>query len=188
MASILAKVNVPVLPLSSSLSTPSPPPSLHLTLHLSLSLPLSRLLSFSLSPSLPPSLSPTFTPISPSLSISLSLSLSLSPHLSLYISISLYTPPPSLSPHPPLSDLGGYWWPPTYSKFQLAHIDSFSSTRFSVMENFLSNCGFFTYRSILNLYTTSRWILVASHLFQLDYFENFHVNTSFYTFRVILGI
>jgi hypothetical protein len=27
-------------------------------------------------------------------------------------------------------DPGGYWWPPTYSKFQLAHLDSFQFSMF----------------------------------------------------------
>jgi hypothetical protein len=28
------------------------------------------------------------------------------------------------------SDLGGYWWPPTCSKFQLAHLDNFQFNTF----------------------------------------------------------
>jgi hypothetical protein len=64
----------------------------------------------------------------------------------------------------------------------------FSSTHFFVMGTFICNCGFCTYRAILKPYTTSRWILVAAHLFQLDYFESFHVSTSFCTSRALLGL
>jgi hypothetical protein len=81
--------------------------------------------------------------------------------------------------------ISGYWWPPTYSNWLLLTV--FSSTRFSVMMTFLCNCGFYTSGAILNPYTTSRWILVASHLFQLAYFGSFHVSTSFCTSRAILG-
>jgi hypothetical protein len=79
----------------------------------------------------------------------------------------------------------GYWWPPTYSNWLLLTV--FSSTCFSVMMTFLCNCGFFTSGAILKPYTTSRWILVAAHLFQLAYFGSFHVNTSFCTSRAVLG-
>jgi hypothetical protein len=64
----------------------------------------------------------------------------------------------------------------------------FSSTHFFVMGTFICNCGFCTYEVVLNPYNASRWILVVSYLFQLDYFENFHVNTSFCTSRAILGL
>jgi hypothetical protein len=64
----------------------------------------------------------------------------------------------------------------------------FSSTRFSVMGKFLCNCGFCTYGAILNPYTSSKWILVATHLFQVAYFGSVHVSTSFCTSRAILGL
>jgi hypothetical protein len=76
----------------------------------------------------------------------------------------------------------GYWWPPTYSKFQLAHLDNFQ------FNTFLCNCGLCTYRVVLNPYTTSMWILVVIHLFQLAYFGSFHVSTSFCTSRAVLGL
>jgi hypothetical protein len=85
-------------------------------------------------------------------------------------------------------DPGGYWWPPTCSIFQLAHLTISSSTCFFVMGTFLCNCGFYTYEVVLNPYTTSRWILVATHLFQLAYFGIFHVSTSFCTSKVVLGL
>jgi hypothetical protein len=82
-------------------------------------------------------------------------------------------------------DIGGH--PPVpYSNWIIWTI--FSSTRFSVMGTFLCNCGFYTYRDVLNPYTTSRWILVAAHLFQLYYFGSLHVSTSFCTSRVVLGL
>jgi hypothetical protein len=77
---------------------------------------------------------------------------------------------------PGFTDLGGYWWPPTYSNWLLLTI--FSSTRSYVL---LCNCGFYTFEGCLNPYTYSRWILVASHLIQLAYFGCFHVSTSFCT-------
>jgi hypothetical protein len=82
-------------------------------------------------------------------------------------------------------DIGGH--PPILNS-NCPILTVFSSTRFSVMGTFLCNCGFFTYGAVLKPYTTSRWILVDDHLFQLDFFGNFHVNTSFCTFRVVLGI
>jgi hypothetical protein len=83
------------------------------------------------------------------------------------------------------SDPGGYWWPPTYSNWLI--LTFFSSARFSVMMTFIFNCWLFTYGVFLKPYTTFRWILVASHLFQLAYFGIFYVNTSFCTSRGILG-
>jgi hypothetical protein len=43
-----------------------------------------------------------------------------------------------------------------------------------------------TLLGLLNPYTSSRWILVASHLIQLAYFVCFHVITSCCTSRVVL--
>jgi hypothetical protein len=63
----------------------------------------------------------------------------------------------------------------------------FSSACFSVMGTFLCNCEFYTSETIMNPYTTSMWIMVVSHLFQLDYFGIFHASTYFCTFRVVLG-
>jgi hypothetical protein len=82
-------------------------------------------------------------------------------------------------------DIGGH--PPVPNSNWLI-LTVFSSTCFSVMGTFLCNCGFCTYGVVLNPYTTSRWILVASHLFQLAYFGSFHVSTSFCTSRVVLGL
>jgi hypothetical protein len=81
-----------------------------------------------------------------------------------------------------LIDLGGYWWPPTYSNWLL--LTFFSSTCSFVL---LCNCGFYTFRDFLNPYTSSKWILVASHLIQLDYFVCFHVSTSCCTSKAVLG-
>jgi hypothetical protein len=63
----------------------------------------------------------------------------------------------------------------------------FSSACFSVMGTFICNCGFCTSGVVLKPYTASRWILVATHLFQLAYFGIFHVITYFCTSRVIVG-
>jgi hypothetical protein len=82
-------------------------------------------------------------------------------------------------------DLGGYWWPPTISNWLI--LTFFGSTRFYVMMKFSFNCGLCTCEAILNPYTTCRWILVATHLFQLDYFGSLHIGTSLCTSRVILG-
>jgi hypothetical protein len=76
-------------------------------------------------------------------------------------------------------DIGGHPPVPTGSFCPV-----FSSTRSSVL---LCNCGFYTSGGCLKPYTSSRWILVASHLIQLDYFVCFHVNTSCCTSRAILG-
>jgi hypothetical protein len=82
-------------------------------------------------------------------------------------------------------DIGGH--PPVPNSNWLI-LTVFSSTRFSVMGTFLCNCGFCTYGVVLKPYTTSRWILVAAHLFQLAYFGSFHVSTSFCTSRAVLGL
>jgi hypothetical protein len=81
-------------------------------------------------------------------------------------------------------DIGGHPPVPNYNWLILT---VFSSTCFSIMGKFIYNCGFFTSRAILNPYTTSKWIMVHAHLFQLAYFGSFHVTTSFYTSRAILG-
>ena len=81
-------------------------------------------------------------------------------------------------------DIGGH--PPVPNSTWLI-LTVFSSTRFSVMVKFSCNCGFFTSEVVLNPYIATRWILVAAHLVQLDYFGSFHVNTSFCTSRVVLG-
>jgi hypothetical protein len=82
-------------------------------------------------------------------------------------------------------DIGGH--PPVPNSNWLI-LTVFSSTCFSVMGTFLCNCGFCTSGAILKPYTTSRWILVAAHLFQLAYFGSFHVSTSFCTSRAVLGL
>jgi hypothetical protein len=46
------------------------------------------------------------------------------------------------------------------------------------MGRFICNCGFFTYAVFLKPYIASRWIWVATHIFQLNYFGIFHVDTS----------
>jgi hypothetical protein len=65
--------------------------------------------------------------------------------------------------------------------FQLAHLDSFSSTHSFVMMTFLCNCGFCTSGDVLKPYTSSRWILVVVHLFQLVNLEVF-ISVHFYVF------
>jgi hypothetical protein len=82
-------------------------------------------------------------------------------------------------------DIGGHPHVPNYN-WPIWTI--FSSTCFSIMGKCLCNYGFFTYRDVLNPYTTSRWISMVTHLFQLDYFGSFHVSTSLCTSRAILGI
>jgi hypothetical protein len=82
-------------------------------------------------------------------------------------------------------DIGGH--PPVPNSNWLI-LTIFSSTHFFVMMPFLCNCGFYTSRDVLNPYATSRCIMVAGHLFQLDYFGSFHVSTSFCTSRAILGL
>jgi hypothetical protein len=67
-------------------------------------------------------------------------------------------------------DIGGH---PTIPNSNWLILTIFSSKHFSVMEKFLCNCGFCTSRDILKPYITSRWILVASHLFQMDYLGSF---------------
>jgi hypothetical protein len=81
--------------------------------------------------------------------------------------------------------IGGH---PPFQNSNWLNLTFFSSTRFYVIGKFVCNCGFFTYRAVLKPYTTSRWILVATHLFQLAYFGSFHVSTSFCTSRVVLGL
>jgi hypothetical protein len=81
-------------------------------------------------------------------------------------------------------DIGGH--PPIPNSNWLI-LTIFSSTCFSVMGTFLCNCGFCTFGVVLNPYTTSRWIMVAAHLFQLACFGIFHVSTSFCTSRDVLG-
>jgi hypothetical protein len=75
-------------------------------------------------------------------------------------------------------DIGGH--PPIPNSNWLILI-VFSSTHFSVMGTLLCNYGFYTSEDVLNPYTTSRWILVASHLVQLAYFGIFHLSTSLCT-------
>jgi hypothetical protein len=82
-------------------------------------------------------------------------------------------------------DIGGHPPIPTSNWLILLF---FSLERFSVIGTILCNYGFFTYGAMLNPYTSSRWILVVSHIFQLAYFGSFHVNTSFCTSKVILGL
>jgi hypothetical protein len=59
----------------------------------------------------------------------------------------------------------------------------FSSTRFSIMMTLFCNCGFFTSRAILNPYTTSRWILVASYW--CNYLHNILPNINYQPIFVI---
>jgi hypothetical protein len=80
-------------------------------------------------------------------------------------------------------DIGGH--PPVPNSNWLI-LTVFSSTCFSVMGTLLCNYGFCTSEAVLNPYTTSRWILVATHLVQLAYFGSFHLSTSFCTFGAIL--
>ena len=63
------------------------------------------------------------------------------------------------------------------------HVDSFQFNTFSVMGTFLCNYGFFTSEAVLKPYTTSRWITMATHLFQLAPFDIFSSARSF----VIVG-
>jgi hypothetical protein len=49
----------------------------------------------------------------------------------------MFSPPPhacdtmeTISSQGGRTDLGGYWWPPTCFKFQLAHIDNFEFNMF----------------------------------------------------------
>jgi hypothetical protein len=83
-------------------------------------------------------------------------------------------------------DIGGH--PPVPNSNWLI-LTVFSSARFSVMGTFIFNSGFCTYEvAIMNPYTAFRWILLVSHLFQLDYFGIFHVSTYLCTSRVVLGL
>jgi hypothetical protein len=82
-------------------------------------------------------------------------------------------------------DIGGH--PPVQNSI-LFILKVFYLTRFSIMQKFLFNYGLFTYGAVPKPYRTSKWILVASHLFQLAYFGSFHVNTYFCTSRVVLGL
>jgi hypothetical protein len=79
-------------------------------------------------------------------------------------------------------DPGGYWWSPTCSKFQLAHLDSFQFNTFLSNGTLLCNYGFCTFEVVLKPYTTSRWILVVAHLVQLTYFGSFHLKYIFLYF------
>jgi hypothetical protein len=75
-------------------------------------------------------------------------------------------------------DIGGH---PPVPNPNLLILTVFCSTCFSVTGTFLCNCGFCTFRVVIKPYTTSRWILVVSHLFQLAYFGSFHVSASLCT-------
>jgi hypothetical protein len=80
-------------------------------------------------------------------------------------------------------DIGGH---PLVPNSNWLILTVFSSTCFSIMGTFICNYGFFTSGVVLKPYTTSRWILVVAHLFQLDYFGVFHVSTYLY-FDVCFG-